>query len=478
MRSAPPNRPASALGGDRADGAARPPSPFDQRVLRDSLLNLSGQALPLLVGVVSLPLILQGLGPDRFGILSLALAALGHFAILDFGVGRALTRSVAERFGRAPTEIPRLLWTGVMLQAVLGLLGAAAVAALAPLVVERVLNVPPALGAEAQATARLLALAVPGITLSMPFRGLLEGARRFDLLNAIAVPAGVGTYVLPLAGLLAGVSLPSIIASMVALRFLVLVLLVTVSLVTLPALRRSVAFAPAAAYRLLTFGGWLTVSNVAAVVLTGADRFLIAALLPVAMVTYYAAPYDLVTRLWIVSSSVVIAFFPAASALDPHRERERLQALLTDTVRRLVLVLLPIVLVLGFFAPEILAYWLGGDFATEGSTVLRLLAVGVLVNSLAQAPHTIVLASGRPDIPAKLHVLEVPLYCGLAWWLIHSHGIAGAAAAWLIRATLDAALMFLVARRLGAPGGPSRGSRNGRLAACLSAASPRHSPSP
>lgn len=475
MKPAPPDRPTAVVA---PLGPEVPSRPFDRRMLRDSLLNIGGQAVPLAVGIVSLPLIIQGLGPDRFGILALVLAALGHIAVLDLGVGRALTRSVAERVARAPAEIPSLLWTGVILQSALGLLGAGAVAALAPLTVERVLGVPVALRGEAEAAMRVLALAVPAITLSAPFRGFLEGTRRFDLLNAIAAPTGVGTYVFPLAGVLAGVSLPWIVASLVALRLLVLVLLAGASLATLPALRRTVAFAPAAASRLLTFGGWLTVSNLAAVVLTGADRFLIAALLPMAMVTYYSAPYDLVTRLWIVSSSVALAFFPAASALDPRRDREQLQILLAHTVRSLFLMLLPIALVLSALAPDVLTWWLGADFAVEGSTVLRLLAAGVLVNALAQAPHTILLASGRPDIPAKLHLLEAPLYCALAWWLIQSHGIAGAAAAWLVRATLDAALMFLAARRVGVDRGPAGGSANGRLPARPAGAALRHHPSP
>ncbi len=39
-------------------------------IARNTLLNLIGQALPLLVGVVTIPLVVHGLGTERFGLLS------------------------------------------------------------------------------------------------------------------------------------------------------------------------------------------------------------------------------------------------------------------------------------------------------------------------------------------------------------------------------------------------------------------------
>jgi O-antigen/teichoic acid export membrane protein len=53
---------------------------------RNTLFNLIGQGLPLVVAVVTIPFIIQGLGIDRFGLLSLAWVVLGYFAIFDSGL--------------------------------------------------------------------------------------------------------------------------------------------------------------------------------------------------------------------------------------------------------------------------------------------------------------------------------------------------------------------------------------------------------
>jgi O-antigen/teichoic acid export membrane protein len=80
--------------------------------------------------------------------------------------------------------------------------------------------------------------------------------------------------------------------------------------------------------------------------------------------------------------------------------------------------------------------------------VLRVLALGVYINCLAQIAFTLIQAAGRSDITAKLHVAEVPLYLGTAWILISSRGIEGAAIAWTLRVAVDAGAMFIVARRI------------------------------
>lgn len=70
----------------------------------NTLLNFIGQAVPLLVGVVTIPFIVQGLGTERFGLLSLAWVILGYFTIFDLGLGRATTNFVAEALGKGEDD--------------------------------------------------------------------------------------------------------------------------------------------------------------------------------------------------------------------------------------------------------------------------------------------------------------------------------------------------------------------------------------
>jgi len=161
-----------------------------------------------------------------------------------------------------------------------------------------------------------------------------------------------------------------------------------------------------------------------------------------AAVAFYSVPYEAVTRLWIIPMSLTAALFPAFSALEGIGGREKLRMLFARSVKHVLLVLGPIVLMLILFAKEILQTWLGKDFAIQSELVLQILALDILINSLAFIPYELLRGVGRPDIPAKIHLLELPIYTGIAWLLISRWGIVGAAAAWTLRVTLEALLLF------------------------------------
>jgi O-antigen/teichoic acid export membrane protein len=78
---------------------------------------------------------------------------------------------------------------------------------------------------------------------------------------------------------------------------------------------------------------------------------------------------------------------------------------------------------------------------------MQWLAIGIFVNAVAQAPFAVVQGIGRPDITAKLHLAELPLYLAGMWWLAHRFGIAGVAVAWTARAALDAGGLLFAAHR-------------------------------
>ena len=90
---------------------------------------------------------------------------------------------------------------------------------------------------------------------------------------------------------------------------------------------------------------------------------------------------------------------------------------------------------------------MGPSFAAKGTLVFQILALGALLNFLARLPYGAVQALGRPDITAKIHLWEVPLYIALCFVLIPRWGLAGAAVACTCRLSVDTSLMFWAARK-------------------------------
>ena len=418
-------------------------------VARNTIINLAAQGLPLIVGLVAVPRVIAGLGVPRYGVLTLAWTLLGYLSIFDFGLTRATTKYVAElaAAGRH-RDVPSVAGTAIAMQVGLGVLGGILLAIAAHPLASRILHVPPELVGEAFACFMILAVAVPIVLLSNSLRGLLEAAQRFDLVNLVRVPANTLYYLLPLIGVLLHWSLGTIMLGFVASWIVAIFAQYHFCTLVYPEFGARARFSAVEAPRLLRFGGWATVSGTISPVLVYADRVIIGSVLSVAAVSYYAAPFDMVTRLLVVPSSLVGTLFPAFSAISSGSASDEMSVLLTRSTKYLLLVLAPVVILITFFAQPLLHAWLGADFGARSTRPLQFLAFGVLMNALAQIPFSLVQARGRPDIAARFHIGELPLHLLLIWTGVHYWGIAGAALAWSFRALCDAVLLYWAALRL------------------------------
>lgn len=430
----------------------KPPGARD--LARGVLWNFLGQGLPLVAALVLVPRLVHGLGVDRFGVLSLAWLLIGYFTLFDLGVSGALTRLVSERLAESRhDDVPPLVWTSLALTTFMGVLGGAVLMALAPWLVESALRIPVELRGEALRLVAILAATLPVVTGTAALTGVLAAQQRFGSLNAVRVPLGVLTYAAPVAVLPFSSSLVAAGLALAAVRGVALLAYLLMCLAKTPGLRDRIVMRRDLVRPILSFGSWMTVTAVVGPFMVYFDRFLIGALLSMAMVAYYTTPYDMVSRLTLLSLPVVNVLFPAVAA-SFETDRSRAARLFDWAVRIVGTLLFPFALVLGVFAPEALRMWLGADFALHGAPVLRILTVGVFLNGLAQVALALVQGSGRPDLGARLHTAELPFYLAALWLLIHARGIEGAALAWLARVVVDTVALFLMARARLGPGVP------------------------
>lgn len=417
---------------------------------KNAAFNLGGQVIPLLVGVAVIPYVITKLGVDEFGILSLAWVILGYFSLFDLGLGRAMIKFVAEYLGSPKKgEIPNVVWTAVWLQVGLGILGGLLAVFLIPYAVEKVFNIPSGLVSDARSAFYVLAVSLPVLLVGNTFRGVLEAAQRFDLVNYVKVPMAVLGFLFVAAGAGLGLHVTGIVLLLVLLRTATLAAYMFFGFQSFASLKNCLRFDSSAVRKLSSFGGWVMVSNVASPLLTNLERFLIISFISAGALAYYAAPADVISRLTVFPAALALALFPYFS-FHGGDGLETVSRISAKGFKYLLFFTVPALALLVFYAHDLLGLWLGSEFADQSATVLQLLAAGFFVNALAYIPYTSVQALGRPDLKAYLDMFEVPLFALLAWLLIVRMGIEGAALAKLIINLVDFVGLFGFARWLGA----------------------------
>jgi O-antigen/teichoic acid export membrane protein len=415
-------------------------------LVRNTAWNLVGQAMPAFVALAALPVLTRTLGAERFGVLAIAWLLLTY--LLDLGCGRATTRFVAQLIGAGQRRRVRAVTTiAVVAQAVLGILLGGLLALGAAAFVSGVLRVSAEHQAEATAAFVWLAAAVPFVLLAGAYRGVLEAAQRFDLVNAIRVPASAAAYLVPVVGVVLGWRLPGIVALLVVSRMLMAASYAWLAWRVVPE-TAGLAFERRELRAVVTFGGWLTVSTVVSPILVYAERLALGAAVSVEAVGYYAGAAEVMLRLLIVPASLIATLFPAFSALFGTGDRARIAALGYRAVKYLLLPLVAVVTLVVPFADALLGWWLGEAFA-QAALAFQVLGVGVVLTAVGYVPSALLQAAGRADLTARFHLLELPVFGLLLVVLVPRYGITGAAVAWSARGLLDAALLYGAAVRLG-----------------------------
>lgn len=418
-------------------------------VAKNTLYNLLGYGLPLMVAVLLIPLLIEGLGEERFGILSLSWVIIGYFSFLDLGIGRALTKFIAEKLGlKQAKEIPEIFWTSIFLMLLVSSVGAILLFIISKFFVLDIFKISENLREETLYSFYVLAVIIPIVTTTAGFRGLLEAYQEFKSINIIRVFLGVSTFLVPLLCLIFTKNLFWIVMGLGIIRIVIWLLYLFQCLKANTDLRiNNFKFNRNLIKPIISMSSWMTVSNIVAPILIYLDRFLIGAIISAVAITYYITPYEVVTKLLLVPGALTGVLFPAFSATylnDPATSKK----LFTRGVKFIFIFLYPVVFIMINFSYEGMNLWLGKTFAERSTFVMQMLSFGVLLNSLAYIPFTYFQGIGKPKIPALVNLIELPFYCLLMWAATSKWGIEGAAGVWVLRIAVDTAILFVLSEKL------------------------------
>lgn len=414
---------------------------------RNVIWNLIGTILPVMAGLIAMPVLLHSLGTGGLGIFSLALGLIGFSGLLDLGLGRGLTQVIATECGRgrSPNELVGLVRRTLGTLALVGVVAAIGLWSAAPYLTQHLFTLKSDLVAVTTTGLRWIALSLPFALPAAGAVGGVEGLQKFRLVNSMRAPIGAALFLVPAFVAYLTKSVSDAIAGLALVRVVAAFIWMSALARQFPLRHRQPESGPPIA-SMFKFSGWLTVSNVIGPLMVYADRFYLASLYMPATVAHYSVPYDATFRATVLPGAAMNAVFPA---LAHHSDRPLArQALITTAGRLLTLFWFPPMVFGVLFAPELLAMWLGPEFAKSSSVILKCLLIGIFLNGYAYVPYAALHARARADITARLHLIELPLYFLALISAVTWFGVKGAAFAWTARVCADTALLFFCARKV------------------------------
>ena len=414
---------------------------------KNTVLNLLGAVVPLLVGAASVPYLLAHLGVERFGVLTLLWAIIGYFSLFDMGMGRAVTQQVASLLGRGQEqEVRKVVAISTLLTLATGLLGAGLLAGFSGLIARSALGLSKVYVAETNSCLLIAALGVPLATLSASWRGILEAYNRFLEVNLTKTGFGIAIFGLPALGVMFfGADLRVVTWCLVLARLLSALGFWALSMRLRFRKLGNAQFVGHEALRLLKFGVWMGASNLVSPLLVYVDRFVIAKLLGAALVAYYTVPFEFIVRILIIPGAIGAALLPQLANVFTQSPEEA-QRLMSRALRLTTLLMLACTVICAALAYPLMSRFINPEFAEHARWVAVILCAGVFFNGIANVPYSALHALGAARQTGLLHISELLLYIPILYWLVLTFGVVGAAIAWALRTTADCIAQFLMAR--------------------------------
>ena len=404
----------------------------------------------MIVGLLALPFLLQRVGIDKLGVLTLVWTLIGYFSIFDLGLGRALTHRIsALQKDSDRLKIDCAISFGMSLMFVLGMVGMLLICGTVYFLGVGWLNLSQEVYEQAYWAIFVAGFGIPFATLTSGLKGILEGYESFRNINLLRTVLGVANFLFPIISVeLFGPNLILIVIGLLIARFIILIAHWKLVTSLLGRMIKFEIFKPDSnSKQIIHFGIWMTLSNIVSPLMAVADRFFISHFNGSASVAFYSVPFDFIFRLLVLPAAITTTLFPVFSKeLKESKNQVRTKYIKCQIF--ILCVMLPICLVIAFFSHVGLTLWMGVDFAKNSHHIASLIAIGVLFNSLGQAPLTLLQADGRVKLTSILHLVEFLVYAPLLIWAIFNFGIVGAAFAWLARTFVDSLFLNIASLRL------------------------------
>jgi len=413
-----------------------------------ALQVLAAGALALVLGFGASVVLTRGLGPERYGLYSVAVTVVG-WAELSLS---SLFYQPGIKF-TAEAEC----WEDMAA----ALLQAEFVAGMAVAILLAALAAPLAgwLGSPGIANyLRLLAVGIPITALTGGHRAALIAQGAF---GRATIP---GLFYWPARLLLAVILLRSglsVWAGIGALVGAAVVQLLVVRWLVRPPLLRRVSFPRR---RFLSYSAPIFLNSIGIRLLTRVDLLLVQALAGAAAAGFYAAAHNLsLIPLGFVGGALSSPLLSTLSRLGKDARQAEARSLVRMALRFLIC-LAPLAGLVAGAAPQLVQLMYGADYMPT-APMLAWLIFGAVALTVVGVSATLLTAAGRPGWTLPLTAPLLPVAAVAHWWLIPRHGAVAAAAVTGVAAIVGAAACLAAVAHVWRIGLPLRtAGRSGLIA--------------
>lgn len=398
------------------------------KVIKNTFYHFVSQAFGFLSPFILTPIILIYIGKTEFGMYAIVMGFIGTFGLFDFSLSTSFVKFISEYYNKKETEnLNKTVNTGLFFYIVFSLVLSVIILIFSDRILGMI-NIPSELFGLAQFSLFISVLIFFLATSTTIFVSILVSVQKMYV-NSIAglvinLLNFAATYIL----LVNGFGLKGILYSQLVSVILSVFFNIYLALREVPEIKIRFSFVDRLSFSSMgKFGVQMQVSRFSSFISEKYEEFLLGYFTTLSNVTFF----NLAGRITRLGRFFPLQLFqqvqPVAAELNAKNESEKLTELFYEATKYLTVFSLPIFLYILVFADLIILTWLGPGYDIT-VYLLRILALGQLVNLLVSAPgNSIIPNTGIPKYLMFEGLISLIINLIFSFFLIKYHGIVGAA---------------------------------------------------
>lgn len=398
-------------------------------------VNYAAQIWVALLGFAFLPLYIQYLGIEAYGLVGLFIAMQAWITLLDMGMTPALSREMARFTAGAHTP-----------QSIRDLLRSIEIIALglASVIAGVLIFLSGWLASDWLKADKLplelvgQSISIMGIVVALRFvegiyRGSLLGLQQQIWYNGASVGiASLRQLVIVVVLVYVSPTITAFFVCQAVFSLLTVLALAYKTYLTIPVAMHSASFSMAAIRSIWRFAGGIVLITFLAILLTQVDKILLSKMLSLESFGYYTLAGAVSTIIYMIVGPITQAIYPRMVELFARHDEAALTKIYHQGAQLVTVLTGPAVMLLVFYSDGVLLMWSGNsNLVASTAPILSVLAFGTFLNGLMYMPYHLQLTHGLIKLSVITNSVAVAMLVPAMFYVVPTHGAKGAAWIWV-----------------------------------------------
>ncbi len=393
-----------------------------QSLFTNAFWNLLAVAITAIAGFILVPVIINAIGEENFGIYAIILMVGGFAQLQSLGLGEATLKYVSQYYSRNDIEgVNRVLGATLSVYIFSGFIVSGIIATFAAYIIGWFKLSPE------NVQDAILALRIAGCSFLVSifgaaFKTIPEAIQRYDVLSRYTIFIMVIRY-----------STMYIIAQngggIIGLAYLTLIGAIIdifvygyLAKVLIPNINRIPNFNKKGIHEVFGYGMYSFINDLIQRASLYIDQFILGLFFNAASIAYLTAPKDIITKAQGLTGAASQALFPRFSSMEVGAE---MQKLYITSLWTLTVLSFAIFIPLAIVVPTFLSIWISPEFSTNSSEFARLFSLGIAFNGGVSVYFALLKGTGRVNWLTNI-ISTLTVLSGFATAiLVYNYGIIG-----------------------------------------------------